>query len=330
MGVTIDAHSHYISQKFLARLESSGGRYETPVQRSPDGQLFVVTPERPYGPIGPGFHDIDIREAFLDRHGFARQVLVAPPFAFYYWIDAQTAIEPITLVNDTVAELCRANPRFIGFGTVPMQDVPLAIKECERLVTLGLPGIEIGSNINGVALDAPLFLPFFEAIEHMGLAVLIHPNNVLGKSRMPDYHLKNLIGFPSDTTLAAAKLIFSGVMERFPRLRICLGQAGGFLPYIIGRLDHGYEVRAECRAHIPRPPSTYLRQFYFDSLIFEPRSFDLLVSAAGADRVMIGSDFPFDMGTKSPLSILSKGMHLSGSEEAAIRSKTALSFLGIG
>lgn len=330
MNECIDVHSHFLPRNLLQRLEEEGERYESPVRRDARGQIFVLTPERPYGPIGPGFFDIDVRCLFLDKHEISRQVLMAPPFLFYYWTDPQKVYELIQIENDAIAEWITSNPtRFLGLATIPLQDCALAVKECERIKQLGLSGVEIGSNVNGMDLDSESLLPFFEAAESLDLAILIHPNNVVGRERMQDYHLRNLIGFPSDTTLAAAKLIFAGVLERFPKLRICLGQAGGFLPYIIGRLDNGYRARPECRRNISKPPSAYISQLYFDSLIFESAAFAMLVNLAGPDRVMVGSDFPFDMGSESPLSILQTSPFLTGKSKRKIRFETAQHFLGL-
>jgi aminocarboxymuconate-semialdehyde decarboxylase len=210
-----------------------------------------------------------------------------------------------------------------------LQNVPASIRECERVHALGLHGIEIGSNINGAALHDPHFWPLYEAMEALGLALFIHPNNVAGAERMGEYHLRNLVGFPLDTTLAAAQLIFSGVLDRFPRLRICLGQAGGFLPYIVGRLDAGFHARPECRQHIDRAPSTYLRRFYFDTIIHSPLAGDFLIRSVGADRVMLGSDFPFDMRAAAPVGDIEAQSDLTDAQRERIYRGTAMEFVGL-
>ena len=290
----------------------------------------MVTPERPYGPIGPAFYDLEQRLAFMHAQGITTQVLCAPPFLFYYWLDARAALDVIGRENDAIADAVAQHPaRFVGLGTVPLQEVRLAVQECERIARLGLRGVEIGSNVDGRDLDADEFRPFFEAVEALGLAILIHGANVAGGDRMDDYHLRNLVGFPADTTLAAARLIFSGLLDRFPRLRICVGQAGGFLPYAIGRFDHGHAVRPECRRFISRPPSHYLQRLYFDTITHSPRALGLLLETVGPERVMLGSDFPFDMGPPAPRSVVTAQAELSPEDRRAIDCDTAREFLGL-
>ena len=330
MTECIDVHSHFVPLEVLNALRTEGARYRTPVRTEADGRLFVVTPERPYGPIGPAFHDLDRRLEFMRAEGITTQILCAPPFLFYYWLDAHAALTIIQMENDAIAgTIVKAPERFIGFGTVPLQDVRLAVTECERIVGRGLRGVEIGSNVDGRDLDAPEFWPFFEAAEHLGLAILLHGGNVAAGDRMEDFHLRNLVGFPLDTTLAVAHLIFSGVLDRFPRLRICVGQAGGFLPYVAGRFDHGYLVRPECRRVIAHPPSEYLRRLYYDTITHSPRVLRLLIDTVGVERVMLGSDFPFDMGAPSPRDVVESQTGLPVAARTAIYADTARAFLGL-
>ena len=326
----IDVHSHFFPLEVLDVLRREGARYRTPVRTEPDGRIFVVTPERPYGPIGPGFYEAGRRREFMAAQGIGVQVLCAPPFLFYYWLDARAGLDVIQMENDALAEVVRRDPEhFIGLGGVPLQDVALSIRECERIKRAGLRGLEIGSNVDGRDLDAHEFWPFFEALEHLDLAVLIHGGNVAGGDRMDDFHLRNLVGFPLDATLAAVRLIFAGALDRFPRLRICVGQAGGFLPYVAGRLDHGYAVRPECRRFIDRPPSHYLRRLYFDSLTHSARALGLLLDTVGPEHVMLGSDFPFDMGSPAPRDVLEAQAALTADERERVCRDTALEFLGL-
>jgi aminocarboxymuconate-semialdehyde decarboxylase len=327
----IDVHSHFFPLELLDDLRKNGARYRTPVREEADGRIFVVTPERAYGPIGPGFYDVGRRREFMAAQGITTQVLCAPPFLFYYWLDAHAGRDVIQVENDAIAEVVRRDPEhFVGLGTVPLQDVASSIRECERIKRAGLRGVEIGSNVDGRDLDAEEFWPFFEALEALDLPVLMHGANVAGGDRMDEFHLRNLLGFPLDTTLAAARLIFAGVLDRFPRLRICVGQAGGFLPYVAGRLDHGYAVRPECRRFIGRPPSDYLRRFYFDSITHSPRVFGLLLETVRPERVMLGSDFPFDMGSPSPRDVVEAQAALTAGGRERVYRDTATEFLGLG
>jgi len=325
----IDVHSHFVPAPVLACLQRDGARYRTPVQVRDDGKLFVVTPERPYGPIGPGFHDLDVRKRYMAEHGIVRQVLAPPPFLFYYWIDARVGMEIIHTVNDAMAEITNSDPAFACLGTIPMQDAPAAMRESERIKSLGLSGIEIGSNIDGMELDDERLWPVYEAIESLGLPLLVHPNNVVGSDRMRDFHLQNMVGFPCDSTLAAARLIFAGVLDRFPDLKICLGQAGGFLPYIVGRLDQGFTARAECRRSGCSKPSDYLRRFHYDTIIHASRPLAFLIESVGADRVMFGSDFPFDMRSLLPASALDANGSLTHEQSEQIRFGTSEQFFGL-
>lgn len=331
MTACIDVHSHFFPLEVLDVLRREGGRFRTPVRVEADGRVFVVTPERPYGPIGPGFYDVGRRREFMAAQGITTQVLCAPPFLFYYWLDAHACLDIIQVENDAIAEVVRRDrEHFIGLGSVPLQDVTLSIRECERIKRAGLRGVEIGSNVDGRDLDAEEFWPFFEALEGLDLAVLIHGGNVASGDRMDDFHLRNLVGFPLDTTLAATRLIFAGVLERFPRLRICVGQAGGFLPYVAGRLDHGYAVRPECRRVIGKPPSEYLHHLYFDSITHSPRALGLLLDTVGVERVMLGSDFPFDMGSPAPRDVVEAQVALTAGARERVYRLTATEFLGLG
>lgn len=327
----IDVHSHFFPREVLDVLRQEGERYGTPVRTEADGRLFIVTPERAYGPIGSAFHEVDRRREFMAAQGIDVQVLCAPPFLFYYWLDARAALPIIQMENDALAEVVRRDPEhFIGLGGVPLQDVALSIAECERIKRAGLRGLEIGSNVDGRDLDAKEYWPFFEAVEHLDLAVLIHGGNVAGGDRMDDFHLRNLVGFPLDTTLAAVRLIFAGVLDQFPRLRICVGHAGGCLPYVAGRLDHGYAVRPECRRFIDRPPSHYITRLYFDSLTHSPRALGWLLETVGPRRVMLGSDFPFDMGSPAPRDVVEAQTALTAEVRERIYRDTAVEFLGLG
>jgi aminocarboxymuconate-semialdehyde decarboxylase len=326
----IDIHSHYISPTVLDEIRRIGARCETPYEDRAGVGVFVHTPERPYGPIKPTFYDIDMRLAHMDRERIDRQVLLPPPFVFYYWSNVAEARALMALENNGIAEAVRhPSGRMLGFGTVMLQDVPASIREAERIKKLGLLGVEIGSNVNGLGLHETRHFDFYAAMEALNLALFIHPHNVAGQERMGDYHLRNLVGFPLDTTLAAAQLIFAGVLDRFPRLRICLGQAGGFLPYIIGRLDAGYRARPECRRNISRTPSDYFRNFYYDTIIHSAHASAFLIDTIGAERVMFGTDFPFDMNATSPVAEIETQKWLTAQHRHLVYSDAATEFLGL-
>jgi aminocarboxymuconate-semialdehyde decarboxylase len=324
----IDTHSHYVSKSTLEQIRDAGHLAGVKYQERVGIGTFVETPERPYGPIRSAFHSIEERLAYLDKNGIDIQVLLPPPFVFFYW-SSSAAASLMKLQNDeTALAAAKSGGRLIAFGTVMLQDVAASVREIERIKKLGVLGVEIGSNVNGRGLDDRRLDEFYAALQDNDMSLFIHPHNVAGQERMGEYHLRNLIGFPVDTSLAAAQLIFSGVLDRFPHLRICLGQAGGFLPYIIGRLDAGFRARPECSRNINQPPSNYLRRFFYDTIIHSANSSAFLIRTVGADQVMLGTDFPFDMNATSPIADLEEQI-LSEADQTAIYSATADRFLGL-
>src|SRR5262249_38258034 len=222
-------------------------------------------------------------------------VPLQPPMV--YWADETLAPSLARIVNDAMAAAHRSHPdRFVFLATLPMQQPEAAAGEVERAAgELGCRGVYLGTNVRGKELSDPSFLPVFERIHSLNLPVFLHPLNVIGAQRLSHYHLHNLLGNPFDTAVAAANLIFSGHLDRFPRLQICLPHAGGALPYLIGRLNHGWKVREECRA-LKKPPASYLRRFTYDTISHAPEALGYLIDLVGADRVMLGSDYCFDMG----------------------------------
>jgi len=205
-------------------------------------------------------------------------------------------------VNDAMAAAARAHPdRFVFLATLPMQNTEAAAGEVERVAAEpGCRGVYLGTNVRGKELSDPTLMSVFERIHSLGIPVFLHPLNVIGAQRLSQYHLHNLLGNPFDTAVAAANLIFSGHLDRFPKLQVCLPHAGGALPYLIGRLNRGWKVREECKA-LKKSPSSYLRRFTYDTISHAPESLRYLIDLVGADRVMLGSDYCFDMGYERPV-----------------------------
>lgn len=211
-----------------------------------------------------------------------------------------------------------------------MQDSTKAVGELERAMTkLGLRGAEIASNINGSYFDNPAFNPFWEAAQALDALIFVHPNQVVGADRMKEFNLANLIGNPTDTSLAIAKLIFSGVLERYPRLKLLLAHAGGFLPYTWGRLDRGYRIQDSATAKTPKPPSEYIKLLNFDTITHSTMALEYLVANFGAAHVVLGSDYPYDMGDPEPLASL-RAARIDGASLEQIASSNACKLLGIG
>ncbi len=322
----IDVHAHFVPRSFLEVIAKEGAPYGASLRQDGSDPTMLLD-GRPYGPITPHYYETKPRLKDMDKAGVDMQVLsLNPPMV--YWPAAELGIRLARLYNDELAAAIATRPdRLAGLATVPLQDVPAAAAELVRAVKeLKLRGVYIGSNICGKDLDHPDFLPFFAQAEALRVPVFIHPMHVVGGERVGVYYLHNGLGNPFDTAVAAARLIFGGVLDRFPRLRIHLAHAGGALPYLIGRLDRVHRVRQEARQTIRRAPSTYLRRFYFDTIAHHPLALEFLVKLVGADRVVIGTDYRFDMGMLDPVKAVA-AVKLSRADRAAILGGTAAALL---
>ena len=225
------------------------------------------------------------------------------PTLFYYWAEPTLALDIAKMGNDAIYRLTKEHPdRFVGMGTLPMQSVDLSIKELRRCVRdLGFKSIQIGSHVEGVQFDDPKFLPFFKECEDLGVFILFHPYYVGTKEMFSKYYLTNLYGNPLDTAVTLTSLIFGGVLDKCPRLKVAFTHGGGFFPYQIGRLKHGYEVREEPKVNGAKSPEKYMHQLYFDTIVFMEKQLRFLVDLAGADHVMLGTDYAFDMSEVAPV-----------------------------
>ncbi|MET0753474.1 MAG: amidohydrolase family protein [Pyrinomonadaceae bacterium] len=235
-------------------------------------------------------------------YGVDVQVLSTVPVMFSYWAQAADGAEISKFLNDGIAEVVRNFPKkFIGLGTVPMQDTALAVKELERCKRIGLVGVQIGSNVNQLNLGEPQFFDFFKACEELEMAVFVHPWEMMGERDMQKYWLPWLVGMPAETSRAICSLIFSGVLEKCKNIRICFAHGGGSFPFTLGRIEHGFEVRPDLAAiDNPRNPREYLGKFWLDSLVHDSLMLDYLVKLIGADKVALGSDYPFPLGELEP------------------------------
>ena len=237
-----------------------------------------------------------------DSFGVNVQALSTVPVMFSYWAKAQDGAEISKFLNDDIAEIVGKFPkRFVGLGTVPMQDTKLAIKELEQCKQSGLVGVQIGTNINQLNLGEPQLFDFFAACEESGMAVFVHPWEMMGEKDMKKYWLPWLVGMPAETSRAICSLIFSGVLEQLPNLRICFAHGGGSFPYTLGRIEHGFEARPDLVAvDNPRNPREYLGKFWLDSLVHDKLALDYLVKLVGADKIALGTDYPFPLGELQP------------------------------
>ncbi len=247
--------------------------------------------------------DVDVRMKEMRETNVDVQVLSTIPVLFNYWAKPQDGMETSRFFNDHIAESVVKNPKnFIGIGTVPLQDIDLAIKEMERCVSeLKMPGLEIGSNINGVNLGDESFFPFYKRAEEIGCALFVHPWEMMGEQQMQKYWLPWLVGMPAETSRAICSLIFSGVFEKFPRLRVAFAHGGGSFPITIGRIEHGFNVRPDLVAiDNPVNPRNYIGKFWIDSLVHDKNAMQFIVDTMGEDHICLGSDYPFPLGEHRP------------------------------
>lgn len=273
---------------------------------------------------------LDRRLADLDAMGLDMQIVKPPPPQCYYAVPLDIAVEAARLVNDGIAEFVGKRPdRLKGFGTVPMPDGNEAANELQRCVTeLGFKGVQVLTNVNGKELSDPAFAAFWKKAEELGALVVIHPNGFTEASRLSRFYFNNVIGNPLETSIALHYLIFDGVLERHPNLKILAVHGGGYLASYSGRIDHAWGARSDSQADLPHPPTTYLKKVYFDSVVFTPHQLRELVRLYGADHVLMGTDYPFDMADYDPVGhVCSAG--LDADSVAAICGGNAGRLLGL-
>jgi aminocarboxymuconate-semialdehyde decarboxylase len=270
--------------------------------------------------ITPKLSDAEVRLRDMDRMGVDVQAISVAPPQYFYWTEPDLGVRLARIQNENLARIVEGHPdRFVGLGTLPLQDVDASLRELDRLVNeLGFNGIEVCTSVNGVDFDDARFEPFFRRVQELDVLILMHPNGFSHGERLAEYYLINTVGMPLDSTVSISRIIFGGVLERFPDLKMCVVHGGGYLPFYPARFDHAYRVREDCREHISRPPSTYLRQLYFDTMVFDGEDLALLISRYGADHVLLGSDYPYDMGETDPVGLVSQVEALDDKERAQV------------
>jgi aminocarboxymuconate-semialdehyde decarboxylase len=323
----IDFHNHYYPPKYMQALQSGASsiRVTVDVEGNP-----VLHYPGDYNVAVRGHRDLEYRQEVLDKLGVNLQVLTLTTPGTHVE-SPTTAVKLASLVNDEFREAIDTRGRhFTALATLPLNDPDASVKELDRAVNqLSMRGAMLFSNVNGVALSDRRFWPMYELANDLGAVLYIHPEHPVGVEAMMDYWLMPLVGFLFDTTLAAASLVFSGVVERFPRIRWALCHLGGAIPYLAERLDRGFHAFKECRARIQRPPSTYLRDFYYDTVNFNQGALQLAIGFAGADHILAGSDYPHQIGSIRSMLDAVAALPVSDGERAAIYGLNAARLLGI-
>lgn len=329
-GLTVDIHCHVQSKEAQALIAPHFA-----IEKEPS--LYYATPQtrdinrQQMADIADQITNASRRIADMDRLGIDIQAISPAPPQYFYWAEPDVGRETARLINDNLAAIAAAHPdRFVAMGALPMQVPELAVAELRRCVKeLGMRGIELGTNVNGEELASPRFAPVFAAAEELGILIFLHPMGFTEGRRLSAHYFNNVIGNPLDSTVAIAHLIFEGVLDRHPDLKICIAHGGGYVPMYSGRYDHVWQARADGHVHLKRRPSEAIRQLYFDTVVFEPDQLEYLVRRYGADHVLLGSDYPYDMAEPDPVGFIDRTPKLTAKDRARIKGLNAAELLGI-
>ena len=326
---TIDTHTHVLTEETAALLRKEAPKVAVTITPVDAESATLDVASVVYRPFPRGGFDLARRLHDMDAMGVDVQVLSATPQTYLYNQDASLGTTTAAIQNDQIAKLVKQNPqRFMGIATLPMQAPEKAADELKRAMTkLGLRGTMFASNIMGKNLDDPSFEPVWATAEELGAFIFIHPNNVAGVDRMKSYYLNNLIGNPLDTTIGAACLYFGGVLDRYPKLTVVLAHGGGFTPYQAARWEHGWHVRPEPKKNIAKQPVDIAKRFYYDTILHSAPVLEFMIERVGADHVMLGSDYPYDMGMMDCVKHV-RGLKISDADKTTILSTRAQALLG--
>lgn len=326
----LDIHTHIMPDKMPNWVQKFGyGEFIHLEHRN--CKACMMKGDKLFREVDNNCFDATVRMKEMDATDVTMQVLSTIPVLFNYWAKPQDGLETSRFFNDHIADTVAKNAtRFIGIGTVPLQDVDLAIQEMERCVKeLKMPGLEIGSNINGVNLSDKKFFPFYKRAEALGCALFIHPWEMMGEMQMQQYWLPWLVGMPAETSRAICSMIFGGVMQTFPQLKLAFAHGGGSFPFTIGRIEHGFNVRPDLVAvDNPINPRDYIGKFWIDSLVHDEKAMQYIIDVMGEDKVCLGSDYPFPLGEHHPGKLI-ESMHFNNAKKEKLLFKNAKEWLGI-
>ena len=329
-GITVDIHCHVLTPAAEDLVKPLYKPETDPLYRFANEATREVNRQQGQA-IRAKITSVEARLAAMDKQGIDVQAISPAPSQYYYWADPELGRAAARLCNDNIAGIVAAHPdRFVGMGTVPLQAPELAVSELERMVSeLGLRGVEICTDVAGEELSSARFRPFFAKAEELGIVVFMHPSGYTDGGRLADHYFINVIGNPLASTVAVSHLIFGGVLEAYPRLKLVVAHGGGFLPAYSGRMDHAHRARSDLRREIQKRPTSYLKKLYFDTIVFTDHQLEYLVRQWGADHVLLGSDYPFDMATRDPVGHVMGARKLTRAEKTKILGGNAVRLLKI-
>jgi aminocarboxymuconate-semialdehyde decarboxylase len=325
---TIDIHTHILPENIPNFRKKFGYGGFIHLDHHAPCRARMMMDDKFFREIEDNCWDADARLKECGHHHVDVQVLSTVPVMFSYWAKPDDALEVAKFLNDHIAEIVQRYPRrFVGLGTVPLQDPELAVEELERCKNIGLAGIEMGTHVNDWNLDAPELFEVFSACQDMDMVVFVHPWDMMSKEKMPKYWLPWLVGMPAESSLALCSLIFGGVFQRLPKLRVAIAHGGGSFPATLGRIQHGFDVRPDlCAVDNSVPPTQYMGQFWLDSLVHDPKMLQYIVDLVGANRVALGTDYPFPLGELQPGQLI-HSMDWSADLKETLLSGAALEWL---